>query len=347
MNDNMLVSVIVPVYRVEKSRLSAAIRSVTESDIYRNEKCELVVVADGEQEFELIKPFEHMANTAVVIIPHSGVSAARNAGISKASGKWITFLDADDEFCPSGLDLLVEAGEFADADLLFSGHLKARGEELGHHLSPGSFDDGEVISYLHPEKAIWVALRPEADQGTVWAKLFKSSFLFEHNLTFDESIQRSEDQEFIIRVVLSASAIASIDEPTYRYVYSSTSLARAFTGGEIDRVTHALKAIETSLNSVNLAFTDDDRWHEFILDRLLALTVNHVFHPDASFDRSPAAAMQALARTKPYSSSLARGSYENFAPAKRVTLEAIHANMYHVVQLICAIRHAQLKRVSE
>lgn len=93
-------SVIIPTYNRE-AVLARAIESVL-SQSFQN--FELIVVDDGSTDgtTELLKQYPRIN---YIKTTNQGVSAARNRGISMATGEWICFLDSDDEWLPKKLQL--------------------------------------------------------------------------------------------------------------------------------------------------------------------------------------------------------------------------------------------------
>ena len=115
------VSVIVPVYNVEKylARCLDSLLNQTQPDI------EILVVNDGSTDAsghivdeyarkypDRIRAF-HMEN--------EGVSAARNRGVAKAQGKYLTFVDSDDYVTGDYLERMVTAAEKNSSDLVIQG----------------------------------------------------------------------------------------------------------------------------------------------------------------------------------------------------------------------------------
>lgn len=70
---------------------------------------EVVIVNDGstDRSVEIVSAFSD-SRIRIITQVNKGISAARNRGISEASGKWILFLDADDILLPDALEKLVE-----------------------------------------------------------------------------------------------------------------------------------------------------------------------------------------------------------------------------------------------
>ncbi len=74
---------------------------------------EVIVIIDGPDEASRVGLAEiEDSRLRVIELPVSGgASDARNVGVSNAQGKWIAFLDDDDEWIPNKLDLQIEAAD--------------------------------------------------------------------------------------------------------------------------------------------------------------------------------------------------------------------------------------------
>lgn len=111
----MEISVIVPVYRVEKY-LSDCIESILNQTFA---DFELILVDDGSPDRcgEICdEAAKHDARVQVIHQKNAGLSAARNAGIEIARGSWLSFVDADDFVALNFLEALHKAATRAQAD---------------------------------------------------------------------------------------------------------------------------------------------------------------------------------------------------------------------------------------
>lgn len=98
----MRLSVVIPVYNVERY-LERCVQSVLAQDI---DDCEVLLIDDGstDRSGELCDALQRRYGcVSVVHQPNGGLSAARNSGIDRARGEYITFVDSDDELCPDTL----------------------------------------------------------------------------------------------------------------------------------------------------------------------------------------------------------------------------------------------------
>lgn len=95
------LSIIIPVYNSEKY-LRRCIDSVTKQD---PADCQVILIDDGstDDSFKIMKEEAEKYNYIDIIHQkNQGVSMARNAGLKRAAGEWIYFLDSDDELVSGG-----------------------------------------------------------------------------------------------------------------------------------------------------------------------------------------------------------------------------------------------------
>ncbi|MFT4304767.1 MAG: glycosyltransferase family 2 protein [Candidatus Woesearchaeota archaeon] len=100
---NPLVSVIIPTYNRERT-IKRAIDSVF-NQTYKN--WELIIVDDGSTDNtkEVIKDYLKDKRVKYFAKKNAGVSSARNLGVKKSTGKFISFLDSDDEFLHNKIEI--------------------------------------------------------------------------------------------------------------------------------------------------------------------------------------------------------------------------------------------------
>jgi len=136
-----LISIIMPVYNVEKEWLDKAILSVV-NQIYPY--WELCVVDDASTEAHIKKSIERWKNRDTRIIvkyleENKGISVASNEAISLSKGEYVGFLDHDDELAPNALYEVVKLlNEHPEADMIYSDEDKIDANErrLGPYFKP-------------------------------------------------------------------------------------------------------------------------------------------------------------------------------------------------------------------
>ena len=187
------MSVVIPVYK-RPELLRRAVQSVLAQT---HRPLELVVVDDGSPDdtFEQLQAMTADVESAGVTPSfhtksNGGVASARNFGIGKAAGEYITLLDADDEYFPSKIEKQLAAVQADDADAAVCQVERRVGERV-------SLYPAEVCGLLRGHDPAGVM------NLKAWAHtnaLFLSRGLIERAGVYDETLKIFEDDEYLIRL---------------------------------------------------------------------------------------------------------------------------------------------------
>ncbi|MEL4263839.1 glycosyltransferase family A protein [Shewanella xiamenensis] len=184
---NPKFSVVIPLYNKEDQILSS-VQSVLQQTFV---DFEVLVVNDGSTDCSIQK-LGCITDARVTIIHKSngGVSSARNVGIQNSNGKFIAFLDADDQYEP---DFLLNVSKlfnrFPQADAVTTAYLKCRGNKIKSCYIPGEIPkDGGVIKDFFK---LW-ALDSFFCASSI---VVNKDYFYQKNKWFPEGESMGEDQE--------------------------------------------------------------------------------------------------------------------------------------------------------
>lgn len=230
-----LVSVIVPCYNVAPY-IARCLDSILAST-YRN--LEILIVNDGSTDntLEICQPYSPLRQLMILSQPNAGVSAARNAGLDCASGKYILFVDPDDYIAPSLIGKVVHAAEATNADYVMFG-FNLVNETEGHQLNLSkhmpraaySFHSHlelvqnflpRVLGYSLEDIAMWYrsgVLSLKREWPSVWSYVYRRDLIERHKLRFDRSIRLGEDRVFNCWYIVYSSSMVTVMECLYFYV---------------------------------------------------------------------------------------------------------------------------------
>ena len=210
------VSFIIPVYNC-KPYLPGCMESIEKTGLT---DYEILFIDDGStdgsgalcEDISASRPYVHTYHQ-----PNSGVSAARNAGLAKASGDYIVFLDADDSFDSLRMGEALRTLQDAPADLLIYG------------LSFDYYHKGLLYrrDELRPpfaglvERSAWMrqldSLYAANALSPIWNKVYRRQFLIDHSLTLREDMFLYEDLEYSLRCLQHCHQIFFCPEIVYHY----------------------------------------------------------------------------------------------------------------------------------
>lgn len=209
-------SVIVPVYNVEKY-LSKCIDSIL-SQSFR--EFELILVDDGSTDNSGKICDEYLQRDSRVIVIHktnTGVSSARNTGISAAKGRYITFVDSDDYLDKDFLSNAITKIEEENADLYISGiQMETYCNEVCVDTKSYTFSHNMVCDVCR------LLVRENIDYPTICisgpcCKLYRRDIIIEKEILFDISISLGEDCIFNLDYLASINKIYCDTEIFYYY----------------------------------------------------------------------------------------------------------------------------------
>ena len=247
-----MVSVIVPIYNAEK-HLERCIRSL-EYQTYS--EYEVLLVDDGSKDTtsDICKSYiKKNVKFKYIHQNNGGVSKARNTGLKKAKGEYITFVDADDWVEPTYIEKMLSVCEEKKCDIV----LCCRIVENGKNSVVVNFDD---VDYIKCENA--KNFLPTANHlyGAVWGGLYSLSSL--DNICFDENINFGEDMIFISSIIVKCKQIVRINEALYHY-WKDNQEATLSKGGFSEKRLSNLEAYRKTA----MIFKNNRAAYEVILGR--------------------------------------------------------------------------------
>lgn len=213
------LSIIIPVYNAAAhiERCVNSILAQTFTDF------EAIFVNDGSTDDApdwIRKQSAKDARIVLVDKPNGGVSSARNMGISKAIGEWVTFLDSDDWLQPGYLqDLFSATQNESDVDFVVDGFQRVsdQGAVLYTEIFPAQLlkatDTAQIFNRLRLH-----------DYGYCWAKMYRKSILDKRSDWFNVKLTLYEDTLFVFEYLLHCNKVQFCGNINYNYLENQQSL---------------------------------------------------------------------------------------------------------------------------
>ena len=212
MDNDIKLSIIIPVYNVEKY-LQACLDSIT---CQYNDSCEIILIDDGSTDSSgVICDKNENERIKIIHKANGGLSSARNEGLRHARGKYVAFVDADDLIEDGSIKAILQWINNSDADICFMQAIKfypdGKEEPLGDNITSNDVDGksaDKVMSFLASRKKY---------PGSACTKLYKRTFLEDNRICFPNDKRVAEDLGFIMDCLLKADSFSAIDFPYYKY----------------------------------------------------------------------------------------------------------------------------------
>ena len=236
----MKVSVIIPVYNAGESLLRCY-----ESLIHQTlDDVELIFVDDASKDgciHQLDSRVCPSGKTVKILCQdhNEGVSAARNRGLEEMSGKYVTFVDADDYLEPEALEKLFFFADEHNLDWVICNYYKNYPDHQEFFNEDPKTDNPDIVS----------ALLLTHLNGGVMNKFYKSELIQDYRIRFPEGIIHREDLIFSLRFLALRPRVGYLDQAFYHYTFAGTNLSSRYNDIPVSEHIKALDAIHPLMDS--------------------------------------------------------------------------------------------------
>ena len=225
------ISIIIPVYNVEDYIERTLISLVNQP----NDNLEIIIVNDGSTDNtqKIVKNILESGDKDFLIInqKNMGVSAARNAGIEKSTGKYLFFLDGDDFVGNNFFENKIRKIEEDNLDALFCGYDIVNEKEKIISFYEDNYS--HVKKIISGKKAAYKILRNKINVriGNI---IFKKKIIINNDIRFSESINYGEDQEFNMMALIECERITAIKDSKMYYLKRDDSATGVISKKRLD-----------------------------------------------------------------------------------------------------------------
>lgn len=214
------LSVVVPCWNAEKT-IEKAIRSALNQSL---RTIEVIVIDAGstDRSGQIIQRLaDRDSRVRLISLPNkTGPGRARNLGVSKARGKYLTFLDADDRVLPGAYEAAVASLRKTGSDYVIGGY--RRHDSLGHHRP-------RIVKRVHKTTRLNTSVTefPDLlDEPVLWNKVFTRKFWLGKVGRIPED-RNYEDQEPCLIAALQATSIDVLDQDFYSWRLPEDRMTRS------------------------------------------------------------------------------------------------------------------------
>lgn len=277
MNGKDKISVIIPCYNVQKyiMRCFDSIYSQT----YGFENLEVILIDDlsTDNTWSILESLQrkYPENVISLKIQKKGkCGGARNLGMDICTGKYITFVDADDYVHPDMLRVLYDRMTEDDYDVAQCG-VSCFKADKPNVLEVNDFEIQRLdLDNVDNRKNLIIGLTGFTNV-TAWAKLYSTKFIIEHNLRFIEDVYY-EDTHFSMLCVLLAKKYCKVQSTLYYYFENTEGIIRSEISNAkirdakiiMDHIRQAIQSRKAELgNVIEQCYCEIQTfllWHQYI-----------------------------------------------------------------------------------
>lgn len=274
-NFNVKISVIIPVYNVEKY-LPTCINSILNQSF---KEFEIICIDDNSTDSsnQILSYFTHKDNR-IKIIKNStnlGPGYSRNIAITLAKGEYIQFLDSDDWLDQNSLEETYNEAKKYDADVLIYKLINFDDEK--EEFFKSEYYSMDNLNIIYDKVMNYKEIGDEIIfniPNSPCNKIFKKSFLIKNTIYFPESLIH-EDNPFFFRTMYESDSIVFKD----KYYYNRRRRQNSITTNKDIKLLSTIKIAEIVLNN----FIDQNLYDyskEHLLNYLVSIMIKKYYYID-------------------------------------------------------------------
>lgn len=350
MNNQPLISIIVPCYNVEQY-LPKCIDSII-NQTYK--KLEILLVDDGspDKSGEICDEYAKKdIRVKTVHKQNGGLVSARNAGYDVATGDWMMYIDGDDwldaDCCQIMLDSLADK---PDVDIVFWKCV----QELGEHSIKGKWEwpcqDAQKL-YCGDEckELARNTLVYKSGISTAYCKMIRTDYARKNNIKHDDRLrQGAEGVEFSLRAFYFAKKALYVNNYSYHYLFNPNSISKKINEKNTQYLLDCLNVIQEDIGQIEQKDKFIHSFYQRVTYIVIAVAMNTYFHPSnkdtiwtkvSKFDAI-------IKNNKLLKDSILKCSTEGMDKKRKITLFFIRKKMYFMLALVAWAKQFMLKRGS-
>lgn len=255
------VSVIIPIYNAA-SHLPACLDSLLAQTL---ERFEIICINDGSSDNSLEVLQRYAAgNSNIVIIDqqNTGSAGARNAGLKRARGEYIAFMDADDTVSENYLHSLYNTAITSQADIaatdqVFVCEMDGRRRKKKTGIAP----EDRLLSTISEKGRIVI------ETGITWNKVYRTAYLRRHGVRFHEVNCTGQDNYFTALALIYANKVAICHDAVYNYIQVPTSSTHVGKTRKHFQILQFYKSVEQHILELDITDEQKRQWLQIVNGR--------------------------------------------------------------------------------
>ena len=320
----MLVSVIIPVYNVEKflRRSLKSILDQTYTDL------EIIIINDGstDNSLKICKEYEDKdSRVALYSKENGGLMSAWLYGLSKAKGDYIYFMDSDDWVDENNVEVMVnEVLNRPDIDMVVCNCIreyKNKSEFYPMYNFPsGIYDYKDINDKIYSSLINNGNFQTRGIQVNRWGKLIRRTILDDNIKYCDERISYGEDFNIMLPVFLECKTISLVENTYYHYRLNSESILGSYNSKMYDQIEILYQLLFKILTDKQFEFLNNQLLADYLASMVLCVK-NELKSKKRIYDISKM--VEKIRNAKYISKALSNTDYSDFSRVNKILISII------------------------
>lgn len=279
------VSVIIPIYNAEE-HLQRCINSVLNQT---EQNMEIILVDDGSGDNSLKICQNYQKKDKRIIVIHqenAGVSAARNAGIVRACGEYIGFVDSDDWIDSQMYEKLLNEADKCDADIVMCDAMTVYDDARKQVDTITQLSKNQVLNKPDFTPSLLLEMAGSACRCIYKNNRYNDKLIKSERLYFPLGVKFSEDRIFNIYAFGYADKIAYIKESYYNRYINEKSAVHRFHEDYFEACKKAAQEVE---KAINYAWGNNEEYQKAYLDQFIKsalMAICNYYYKTSTFDKN-------------------------------------------------------------
>lgn len=274
MQENILLSVIIPCYNVERF-ISKTLDSIISEKL---ENYEIILIDDGstDKTFEKLKEYSlKVKNIKIINQNNFGVSNARNVGIQNSKGKYLYFVDGDDYLIKGTLGKYLKKLDNTIDIFLFNNIINKNDKDynIKNNLETNFYSSEEILKNIFLKNILKTVM------GNF---IVKKEIIIKNKIKFDENYKYSEDYNFLIKCLNYSDKVYYTNENIFVYrKHDLSTMAKKINFNRLD----SIRAIEI-LNDLSKIKNNQDirNYYNIFYNMALIGNINELIRKDSTIE---------------------------------------------------------------
>ena len=290
-NDSTLISVIIPVYNVEKY-IDKCIDSVV-NQTYKN--LEIILVDDGSPDNcpEICDKWANKDGRIKVIHQENrGLAGARQSGVKAARGDYIAFVDSDDWIDFNAYERCVQMINTYQCDIVIMDFLREYPEKsvpANKQFDNNYYNKKDLINLVYPHML-------EVVYANAWSKVIKREIIERYIFKVPENSRLGEDAGYTYSCLLAAKDLYFINECLYHYRVFPESMSFVYSEKLSDVYLNSYNILKDEFSKYDYDFSTSLENH--LLHLVHQLVINEISAPYTLFSERERSILKSVIQNK-------------------------------------------------